>query len=127
MPLSVNRTRRIDYRSMPAQRAWKSKADALFLSQKRKLLPNVVAGPFEVSITIASSSRLDLDNGIKLLLDTVREYGLIPDDSPRYLRRLIVEFGEASEGARLMHLFYSRNRTIKTQCRILRAHKSSGQ
>jgi hypothetical protein len=37
-PLSVNRTRRIDYRSMPAPKAWRDKADALFLVQKRKLL-----------------------------------------------------------------------------------------
>jgi hypothetical protein len=37
-PLSVNRTRRIDRRSMPAQREWKRKADALFLLQKRRLL-----------------------------------------------------------------------------------------
>lgn len=36
-PMSVNRTRRINYQSMPAQRAWKSKPDALFLLQKRSL------------------------------------------------------------------------------------------
>ena len=76
-PLSVNRTRRIDYRSMPAQKEWKRKADALFLMQKRKLADGgAITGPFEALITIASSSRLDLDNGVKLLIDTARSYGL---------------------------------------------------
>ena len=88
---------------MPAQKEWKRKADALFLMQKRKLADGgAITGPFEALITIASSSRLDLDNGVKLLIDTARSYGLIPDDSPKYLRKLTVQFGEALEGARLM-------------------------
>jgi hypothetical protein len=101
-PLSVNRTRRIDYRSMPALKAWRGKADALFLMQKRKLPSGeTINGPFEAIIVINPMSRLDLDNGIKLLIDTAKDYGLIPDDSPKYLRKLTVEFGEAPEGARL--------------------------
>jgi hypothetical protein len=100
MPLSVNRTRRIDYRSMPAQRAWKQQADNLYLMQKRGL--GKIEGPFEVQITICSSCRLDLDNGVKLLLDTARGYGLVPDDSPKYLRKITVLFGPAPEGARLL-------------------------
>ena len=85
---------------MPAQKEWKR--DALFLTQKRKLIAGkVIDGPFEANIAIASSSRLDLDNGVKMLLDTAREYGLIPDDSPKYLRRLIIEFGQTEHGARL--------------------------
>lgn len=100
LPMSVNRTRRIDYRSMPAQRAWKQQADNLYLMQKRGL--GKIDGPFEATITICSSCRLDLDNGVKQLLDTARGYGLVPDDSPKYLRRLTVQFGEAPEGARLM-------------------------
>lgn len=101
-PLSVNQTRRIDYRSMPAQKEWRRRADALFLVQKRSLAGEKITGPFEVTITISSSCRLDLDNGIKLLIDTARSYGLVPDDSPKYLRKLTVQFGEATEGARLM-------------------------
>jgi hypothetical protein len=45
---------------------------------------------------------IDLDNGTKLLINTAREYGLVPDDSPKYLTKLTVQFGEAPEGARLM-------------------------
>ena len=99
-PLSVNHTRRIDYRSMPVQREWKRKAESLYLIQKRGL--GKISGPFEATMTIDPASRIDLDNGIKLLIDTAREYGLVPDDSPKYLRKLTVQFGEAPEGARLM-------------------------
>jgi Holliday junction resolvase RusA-like endonuclease len=101
-PLSVNRTRRIDYRSMPAICEWKRKADALFLLQKRRLLSEKITGPFEVTIIVNEGSRQDLDNGIKVLIDTARAYGLVPDDSPRFLRKLTVEFGDAPEGARVL-------------------------
>jgi Holliday junction resolvase RusA-like endonuclease len=87
---------------MPAQKAWRDQADALYLIQKRKIAADgQITGPFEALITICSSCRLDLDNGLKLLLDTARDYGLVPDDSPKYLRKLTVQFGEAPEGARL--------------------------
>jgi hypothetical protein len=50
-PLSVNKTRRIDYRSMPAVKEWRRKADALFLLQKRDLLTGqTITGPFEVFV-----------------------------------------------------------------------------
>jgi hypothetical protein len=98
----VNRTRRINRASLPAIREWRRRSDALFLLQKRKLAAGgSITGPFEATITIASSSRLDLDNGVKLLIDTAREYGLVPDDSPKYLRRLTLEFGQTEHGARL--------------------------
>jgi hypothetical protein len=70
LPLSVNKTRRIDYRSMSALKAWRNEADALFLLQKRKLFASgKIDGPFEVTVIIDSVSRLDLDNGLKLLID----------------------------------------------------------
>jgi hypothetical protein len=62
--------RRIDYRSMPVQPEWKRKADSLYLIQKRGL--GKISGPFEATITIDPASRIDLDNGIKLLIDTAR-------------------------------------------------------
>jgi Holliday junction resolvase RusA-like endonuclease len=99
-PMSVNRTRRINYASMAAQKAWKQQADNLYLMQKRGL--EKIEGPFEVQITICSSCRLDLDNGIKHLIDAARGYGLVRDDNPTYLRKITVEFGDAPEGARLL-------------------------
>jgi hypothetical protein len=84
---------------MPAQREWKRQADSLYLLQKRGL--GKITGPFEATITVSEASRIDLDNCCKLLLDTARSYGLIPDDGPRYMRKLTVQFGEAPKGARL--------------------------
>jgi hypothetical protein len=76
-PLSVNRTRRIDYRSMPAVKEWRRKADALFLLQKRHLLTGqTITGPFEAHIVIDEKSRQDLDAGIKILIDTAVSYGV---------------------------------------------------
>ena len=62
-PLSVNRTRRINYAAMPAQKAWKQQADNLYLMQKRGM--GKIEGPFEITIVINPASRLDLDNGLK--------------------------------------------------------------
>jgi Holliday junction resolvase RusA-like endonuclease len=100
-PLSVNKTRRIDRSAMPAIKAWKGQADALYLLQKRGLAGGTITGPFAATITISSSLRTDLDNNLKILLDTVRSYGLVPDDSPKYLRRITVAFGPTEHGARV--------------------------
>ena len=60
---------------MPALREWKRQADALFLMQKRRLVP--INAPLEVTLLI-SEGRMDLDNGVKQLLDAAKEYGLVP-------------------------------------------------
>jgi Holliday junction resolvase RusA-like endonuclease len=91
---------------MPAQREWKRQSDSLYLLQKCGL--GKITGPFEATIIINEGSRQDLDNSVKQLLDTARGYGLIPDDGPRYMRKLTVEFGEAPEGARLKIMPISR-------------------
>jgi hypothetical protein len=41
-----------------------------------------ITGPFDATIVIDPMSRLDLDNGVKLFINTARSYDLIPDDSP---------------------------------------------
>ena len=74
----------------------------MFLLQKHKFAAiGSITGPFEANVVIDPMSRLDFDNGIKLLIDTAQNYGLVQDDSPKYLRKLTVQFGEAPEGARL--------------------------
>lgn len=95
-PLSVNMTRRINYAASPLIREWHARADALFLTQKP--LASIV-GQFEALVTINPKSRLDLDNGLKQLIDAARNYELVEDDSPKFLRRIVAEFGEAPHGA----------------------------
>jgi hypothetical protein len=60
-----------------------------------------ISGRYQVTVTLDEKSRsADLDNGIKALLDYARRIELVRDDSPRYLRRLIVEWGEVRTGCR---------------------------
>ena len=60
-----------------------------------------IAGRYELHITVSPSVRQDLDNPLKALIDGVRRWGFVTDDSPKYLRKLVVEWGEAPEGVRV--------------------------
>jgi Holliday junction resolvase RusA-like endonuclease len=99
-PLSVNRTRRVDWGNYPKVKAWMRQADALFLTQKRKIGPPV-SGGFEIVITLPLGSRIDADNTLKGVIDCVRRFRLVTDDSPAYMRRVVVEFGDAPTGCRV--------------------------
>jgi hypothetical protein len=99
-PLSVNRTRRIDWRAKPAIDRWVKSADALVMSRGR--LQKRICGPFEAIITLPIGSALDADNTPKMIIDYARRLELIDNDDPKRMRRLTVEFGEAPEGCRLI-------------------------
>ncbi len=100
VPPSVNRTRRVDWRSAGNSARWMAEADALVLSQGK--LPPAVIGPWEMSITMSDELwRIDPDNGLKCLIDYCRRLDLIENDSPRFARRIVLEFGEAPEGCRI--------------------------
>jgi hypothetical protein len=99
-PLSVNRTRRIDWAAKPRIRAWVRRADALVMSQGR--LPKRISGQFEAKLIYPEHGAIDLDNGPKGILDYARRLELIADDSPKYMRRVTLEFGEVPEGCRLI-------------------------
>lgn len=98
-PLSVNRTRRINWATKPAMRRWVSAADALVMSQGR--LPNRISGRFEAGLMFPEGHALDLDNSPKMVLDYLRRLELIDNDDPKHMRRLILEFGTAPEGCRV--------------------------
>lgn len=100
-PLSVNRTRRIDWRAKKAIDAWTKNADAHFMTQKRALAPLAVPGRFEILITLPEGSALDADNGTKIIIDAVRRFRLVTDDDPAHMRRVVVEFGAAPTGCRV--------------------------
>lgn len=85
VPPSVNRTRRVDWRGARELSGWKARADA----------------PFEVLVVLSDRARLDGDNGLKALLDYLIRIEVIQDDGPKFMRRLVVEWGEAPEGVRV--------------------------
>lgn len=97
--LSVNRTRRINWAAKPAIQKWIAKADILVLLQGR--LPEQVTGPFQVTITLPENSRIDADNTPKQIIDYLRRLHLIANDSPKHMRRVVIEFGDAPEGVRV--------------------------
>lgn len=104
VPPSVNRTRKLDFSSLRVSNAWKNVANEYVLVAKaRKVNPlKLMKVPrFELLIVFAESSRLDLDNGLKTLIDYLRKIELIEDDSPKHLRRMVVEFGIAPMGCRV--------------------------
>lgn len=104
-PPSVNRTRRVDWKGKRQITAFANVADAYVLAAKvRSVSPlKLVKVPrFELIITLSEQhTKIDLDNGLKALIDYLRRIGLIEDDSPKHMRRLTVEFGRAPFGCRV--------------------------
>jgi Holliday junction resolvase RusA-like endonuclease len=103
-PPSVNRTRKLDFSSLRATNAWKNVCNEYVLVAKRRRdcpLKLTRVSRFELLIVFSDRSKLDLDNGLKALIDYLRKIEAIEDDSPRHLRRLTVEFGNAPMGVRV--------------------------
>lgn len=101
-PMSVNRTRRIDWKAKRAIDAWTRQADALVLSNGGARRLGKITGRFEVTICFDESvTGIDLDNGPKQAIDFCRRLELIENDSPKYMRRVVLEWGTAPTGCRV--------------------------
>lgn len=103
-PPSVNRTRKLDFSSLRVTNAWKNVANAYVLAAKGRRnspLRLTKVSRFELLVVFSETHKLDLDNGLKALIDYLRKIEAIEDDSPKHLRRLIVEFGHAPMGVRV--------------------------
>ena len=98
-PLSVNRTRRIDWASKRRLAQWQRSADYAYLLKKQELNLRPITGRFEIIITLRDGSRIDADNTAKHVIDALRRFRLIPDDNPKHMRRVTIEFGDV-EGCR---------------------------
>jgi Holliday junction resolvase RusA-like endonuclease len=98
-PLSVNRTRRIDWSAKPHIGRWIKAADTLVMAQGR--LPPRISGRFAVTVTMPEHGSLDLDNSPKQVIDYLRRLELVENDSPRFMRQVLLNFGEAPEGCRV--------------------------
>lgn len=101
-PPSVNRTRKWDPASERMVNKWKDAADKFVLSQRGRQNPRKIYGAFELLIVMSEKhTGIDLDNGIKALIDYLRRIDTIQDDAQRFLRKLTVEWGDAPEGCRV--------------------------
>jgi hypothetical protein len=94
--------RKIDWEGGRVARLWRDRADPIVLWNRsvRKEQPRRIIGRFEILLTISEAhTAIDLDNGIKVLIDYLRRIQAIEDDSPKFFRKLTVEFGEAPRAA----------------------------
>lgn len=106
VPPSVNRTRRGGAGMGAKFKGWTRTADALVLAAKvrtRDPIKLIKMERFELFITLSERhTKIDLDNGLKWLIDYLRRIDLIKDDGQKHMRRLTVEWGLAPEGARII-------------------------
>lgn len=106
VPISVNRARRINWRMNKKFQDWTRTADHLVrVAMRREIDPLRLQSikQFELTVIISEQhTRIDLDNGLKWLIDYLRRIELIEDDGPKHLRRLIVEWGHAPQGCRVL-------------------------
>lgn len=98
-PPSVNATRRAHGPGIRLLEKWHAHADMAVMAAGR--LPKAIPGAFEATITFPETSRMDLDNGVKAVIDYARRIELITDDNKKFMRRLVVEFGDVPSGCRL--------------------------
>lgn len=105
-PPSVNRTRKVDWSMGRKYKGWTKRADKLVLASRgrtRDPQARRIVGQYELAITMSENhTGIDLDNGIKALVDYLRRIEVVQDDSPKFFRRLTVEWGAAIEGCRVV-------------------------
>lgn len=105
LPPSVNETRRINYPGARKLNKWKEAADMLVMAngQYRAARPHAVRGRYELTIVLDEARcKVDPDNLAKAACDYLKRLNLITDDSPKCARRIVIEFGPAPEGCRLI-------------------------
>lgn len=101
-PLSVNRTRRVNWAAKGEIGKWIVQADMLVMASGGVRKLGNIPGQFEIKIILDETlCRLDADNAPKILIDYCRRLKLIADDSRKYMRRLVVEWGHAPSGCRV--------------------------
>jgi hypothetical protein len=105
-PISVNKIRRYNWKCHKRVQNWIRAADALvFMAKCRSRDPLRLLGirRFEITIVLSEAdTNVDLDNTIKLIIDYARRIYLIENDSPKHMRRVIVEWGCAPQGSRVV-------------------------
>jgi Holliday junction resolvase RusA-like endonuclease len=101
-PPSVNRTRRINWASRPAVKRWMMHADGL-VTEQRAMRQSKLTGQFEATVILSEDhSGIDLDNSPKQIIDYARRLGFMVNDDRKHMRRVIIEWGFAPHGCRLI-------------------------
>lgn len=105
VPPSVNRLKVIDWSAIKVGKSWMRGADAfVYVAKTRAENPlRLTRIPrFELSVILSPAhTGIDLDNGLKFLIDYLRRIQLIENDAPQNMRKITVEWGEAPHGCRV--------------------------
>ncbi len=104
-PVSVNAARRIDWSARPKIKAWKEHADRFVLAAKRQPSPPKFEKLERFIITVILSEdhcTIDLDNGIKVLIDYLVRIEVIANDAKKNMRGLHMIWGHAPAGCRVI-------------------------
>lgn len=102
-PISVNKLRKIYCPADKRAQDWRDAADGyLLLAKSRKEVRFDRLERFELHVVLSENhNKIDLDNGLKLLIDYLHQRDIVANDAPKNLRRLVVEWGHAPEGCRI--------------------------
>lgn len=111
VPPSVNKLRRITQAGRKKLKKYYADADIHVLKEWRdrhengerfRLPIRKLVGAFEAVISIGDEScKTDADNLAKTILDFAVSRQFVTDDSPKFMRRLIIEYRDDMRGCRL--------------------------
>jgi hypothetical protein len=103
IPPSVNRLRRVDWSNNRGRQEYYLRSDLFLTAYGPRPAPvRLIKGAYEIRIQIPESlSGIDLDNHCKAILDYLVSREIVPDDSRRFLRRLVVEWGSPTPACRI--------------------------
>ncbi len=116
-PVSVNRLRKVYWPADKLAQDWRDQADRfLLVAKSRKEVQFDRLPEFELHIVMSEDhTKIDLDNGLKLLIDYLHQREIIANDAPKNLRRITVEWGRAPAGCRVTITPFSASRLEASQ------------
>lgn len=102
-PVSVNKTRRVNWASRSAVNDWRLQADRFVTVAKSRGEVRFDRLPrFELHIVMSEHhTNIDLDNGLKILIDYLHQREIVLNDARANLRKLTVEWGHAPTGCQV--------------------------
>ena len=102
LPPPVNKTRRINWANRSLHVEWQRQCDNSVMHARNGAMPKVsIKGRYSIHLLVDDSAKYDLDATVKSLIDYCVRIELVTNDSPKYLRKVTIEWGNAPEGVRL--------------------------
>ncbi len=102
-PISVNRLRKIYWPADKSAQEWREHADRyVMVAKSRKEVRFERLTRFELHVVMSEDhTKIDLDNGLKLLIDYLHQRDIVANDARENMRRIVVEWGHAPAGCRI--------------------------